>query len=120
MLKQLLFVGIGGGLGSILRYLASKLSGTTTFPFATLSVNIIGSFLIGVFAASFLKNQQFSEGAKLFFITGLCGGFTTFSAFSLENMELIQSGKYKIAILYIGISIISCLVATFAGLKLAD
>lgn len=118
MIKQLLLVGLGGGIGSVLRAMIYKIYGTTHFPYATLTVNIIGSFAIGILAAFFLKQQQQTDAARLFFITGICGGFTTFSAFSLENMELLQAGRYKMALFYILSGVLTGIVATFAGFKL--
>ncbi|HQW83528.1 MAG TPA: fluoride efflux transporter CrcB [Ferruginibacter sp.] len=115
MIKDILFIGLGGAVGSVLRYASSLMLSTKQFPFATLFVNIIGSFIIGVVFAISIRNEVFSNNWKLFLATGLCGGFTTFSAFSLENMGLIQSGKYGLALTYIMLSIILGISATFFG-----
>lgn len=115
MIKNLLLIGLGGALGSMLRYAGSLFISTKQFPFATLSVNIIGSFIIGIVFALSIRDEAFSNNWKLFLATGLCGGFTTFSAFSLENMGLLQSGKYSLAFVYITISILLGLSATFFG-----
>ncbi|MGB4846153.1 MAG: fluoride efflux transporter CrcB [Ferruginibacter sp.] len=115
MIKNLLLVGLGGGIGSMLRYAGSLLIGSKMFPYATLSVNIIGSFIIGVIFALCIKEDVVLNNWKLFVATGICGGFTTFSAFSLENMGLLQSGKYGMALTYIGLSILLGIGATFLG-----
>ncbi len=115
MIKNLLLVALGGGIGSMLRYAGSLLVGSKIFPYATLSVNIIGSFIIGIVFAISLKDAAFSNSWKLFIATGICGGFTTFSAFSLENMGLLQSGKYGLAFMYIALSIVLGIAATFFG-----
>ena len=115
MLKNLLLVGFGGGLGSILRYVSSLLITTKIFPYATLAVNITGSFIIGMVFALSIKDAAITNNWKLFLATGICGGFTTFSAFSLENMGLLQSGKYGLAFTYIGLSIVLGIAAIFLG-----
>lgn len=95
-MKDILLVGLGGFLGSISRY-GVGLSTSRFFPghfqLGTFLVNIVGSLLIGILAGYFIKNQS-SQASSLFFITGFCGGFTTFSAFSLDNLKLIKEGLY--------------------------
>ncbi|MCB0708504.1 MAG: fluoride efflux transporter CrcB [Chitinophagaceae bacterium] len=118
MVKDFLLIGLGGAAGSVLRYATGLLLSNKHFPIATFSVNIIGSFIIGVVFALSIRDESFSNNWKLFLATGLCGGFTTFSAFSLENMGLLQSGKYSIALLYIGLSIVLGIAATFLGYSL--
>lgn len=118
MIKNLLVVGLGGAIGSMLRYLAFLLITTKHFPLATFAVNITGSFIIGLVLAYSLKEESFLNNWKLFLATGICGGFTTFSAFAAENIVLIQNGKFLIAFAYITFSIILGLAATFAGYKL--
>ncbi|MDB5201290.1 MAG: protein CrcB [Ferruginibacter sp.] len=120
MWKQLLVVGIGGALGSMLRFLLNTGLKNQQFPLTTLLINIIGSFAIGAFAALSLKNTAMSDTMKLFFMTGICGGFTTFSAFSLENIQLIQQGKTTLALLYILLSIIGGLLATWLAIRLVN
>ena len=115
MIKNLLLVGLGGSIGSIVRYAASLLITSKVFPYATLSVNIIGSFIIGLVFALGIKEAGLSNNWKLFLATGICGGFTTFSAFSLENMGLLQTGKISIALTYIILSIVLGIAATFLG-----
>ena len=118
MIKNLLLVGLGGGIGSMLRYATGVLINTKYFPWSTLTVNIIGSFIIGVVFAISVKDESFLNNWKIFVATGICGGFTTFSAFSLENLNLLQSGKYSMAAIYIIVSIVLGIVAAFAGYKI--
>jgi CrcB protein len=118
MLKGLLLIGIGGMIGSMLRYLFAVLIKPQSFPYATLSVNILGSLLIGVIMGWVLKNEGLNTNWKLFLATGLCGGFTTFSAFSLECVQLIEQQRYAAMFAYIGLSIVVGLAATFAGIQL--
>lgn len=118
MFRNLLLVGLGGGIGSILRYAVSLVIGTKYFPYPTLAVNIIGCFVIGVVFAFSIRDEAFLNSWKLFLASGICGGFTTFSAFSLENMGLLQSGKIGLALTYIGLSIVLGILATFGGYQL--
>jgi fluoride exporter len=118
MLKNFLLVGLGGGIGSMARFAVSLLIRSKTFPYAILSINIIGSFIIGLVFAMSIKEEGLSANWKLFLATGICGGFTTFSAFSLENMELLQSGKIGMAFLYITSSVVLAIAAAFLGYQL--
>ena len=118
MLKNLLLVGFGGAIGSMLRYAATLLLNSKYFPYATLAVNIIGSFIIGLVFALSIKHEDFLNNWKLFLATGICGGFTTFAAFSLETMELLQREKIGMAVTYIGLSIVLGIAATFFGYQL--
>lgn len=118
MTKILITVFLGGGIGSLMRYgVQAAMHGRISpflFPWATLSVNIIGSFLIGMFyvlAARF----NLSEETRLFLTTGLCGGFTTFSTFSHEGMTLIRQGNYATFLLYVTVSVTLGVIAAFAG-----
>ncbi len=118
MIKNFILIGVGGALGSMLRYLFSLLIQHKQLPWATLLVNIIGSFIIGIVVAESLKNEIFANNWRLFLATGICGGFTTFSAFSLENLQLLQNGKYFLFIVYIFASIVLGIFATWLGYKL--
>jgi fluoride exporter len=120
MLKNFLFVGLGGAAGSMLRYAVSLLLAGRAFPMATLLVNITGSFLIGLILALAVKNENFAGNWKLFLATGICGGFTTFSAFSAENLQLLQTGKTGLSLLYIVASIVAGIVAAWLGYKLIN
>lgn len=107
-------VGLGGFLGSILRYLGGKIPlETHGFPLHTLWINVIGSFVIGCIACLVSKNPDIDPRWILFFKVGVCGGFTTFSTFSLESSQLIQSGQTGMAILYVGCSIVFGVIAVF-------
>lgn len=118
-IKDFLLVGLGGAAGSMLRYGSNLLISNKNFPYATLCINIIGSFIIGLVIAFSLKNESFANNWKLFIATGICGGFTTFSAFSLENLQLIQNGKYFLFALYVFVSVLAGLGAAFTGYKIA-
>lgn len=118
MLKNFLLVGLGGAIGSMLRYAISLLVTVKQFPYGTFIVNIAGSFIIGAVLALSLKNELFSNNWKIFLATGICGGFTTFSAFAAENMALLQSGKYGIALVYIMASLLLGIAAVVLGFKL--
>jgi CrcB protein len=117
MIKQILFVGLGGGIGAILRYCCSLLIPSGSFPLATFLINITGSLLLGMVMASTM-DQPAAATTRLFLATGICGGFTTFSAFAYENITLMQAGKYDMAFLYILLSVLVSLLATWLGLKI--
>ena len=108
-----LLVFIGGGLGALLRYLAAL---TVGGPLATLTVNVAGSFAIGLLAATIPAE---AGQVRLFLLTGLLGGFTTFSAFSLDALTLYQRGDVALAAAYILVSVMLSLAAAAAGLALA-
>lgn len=118
LLKNFLLVGLGGAAGSMLRYAVYVLFPVKDFPLATLLVNIIGSFIIGAVIAYSISSEFFLNNWKLFLATGICGGFTTFSAFSAENILLLQNGKYGIAMLYIILSVVTGIAAAWLGFKL--
>ncbi len=109
---NLLSIFIGGGLGSVTRYLISiSLKGyDLNFPFATLSVNIIGSLILGFAAAIFWKNESIHHTVRIAITVGFCGGLTTFSTFSWETFDLIKNGEFILAFLYTLISIVVCVL----------
>ena len=115
-MKTLFYIFVGGGLGSAFRFLISnftqKLWNIKDFPLGTFTVNILGCFVIGLASAYFLKVDN---NLKFLIITGFCGGFTTFSAFSIENYSLWQDGHYVILAFYIFLSVIIGMLAVFAG-----
>lgn len=121
MWKEILLVGLGGGAGSILRYLTSlvfKKISTSDFPWATLIVNITGCLLIGILIGFFGKHLL-NPNLKLLFVTGFCGGYTTFSAFALENLNLWQTNQHYILAAYILASIVGGLAAVWLGFSIS-
>ncbi len=120
MIKNLLLVGLGGGIGSMLRYLAWYLFKSNQLPVPTFIVNIAGSLVIGIVIGLSMKEPAINANWKLFLATGICGGFTTFSAFSIENLQLMLEGKYMQSVLYIMLSILLGIVAAWAGFKLVS
>ena len=120
-LKSILFVGLGGAVGSVARYLISYGIGkyyTQPFPLATFLTNMIGCFLIGALYGYSIKNNLGNGYFNFLLITGFCGGFTTFSSFSYENFNLIQQQNFTTSILYIFTSIIVGLLFTIIGFRL--
>ena len=123
-MQNILLVGLGGFLGSIARY---KLSGlvlhmTTQglFPYGTFTVNILGCLVVGVLAGAVERYNVFTSDARLFIFTGVLGGFTTFSAFGLETMQLIRRGDLGTTALYAGGSMVLGITAVWLGLKLVS
>ncbi len=119
-MRIVIAVGLGSCIGGILRYFLSQFIQSrflSTFPFGTLSVNIIGCFLIGL-AFGFSERSYISMEWRLFFVTGLLGGFTTFSSFSNETVALIRDGQGWVAFTYVASSVIAGLAATFAGIAI--
>ncbi len=123
MIKSLLLVGTGGALGTMLRYLCQRflpgISGSG-FPWNTLMVNLAGCLLIGLLWGWTSKTINGSDQIKLFAITGLCGGFTTFSAFSVETLQLVKNDKLLWALAYISISVVIGVMLTFLGYKITQ
>ena len=116
-----LWVGLGGFIGSVARYavaLALSPAAPGRFPWATFAVNCLGCALIGVLAGV-LARPSVPESARLFLVTGVLGGFTTFSAFGLESFNLLRRGETGLALFYIHGSVVVGIVAVWWGLRLA-
>ena len=118
-MKQLLIVFIGGGIGTVFRYLLSKLipySGNG-FPWSTFSTNRIGCFIIGILSSYFLKTVSNDQSDMVLFSTiGLCGGFTTFSTYAYENLNLIKSEDHLNFLIYTLISVILGIIMVYLGM----
>ncbi len=117
MFNNLLLVGLGGGLGSILRYLVQR-NVNGIYPYGTFLVNVAGCLLIGMLWGLTLKG--FDEQKRLLLATGFCGGFTTFSAFSQESIQMISESRWLSFAIYTGGSIIAGLLATIIGFKMMN
>jgi CrcB protein len=119
-MNAVLLVGAGGALGTMARYGVSVAVGRlwpTTFPLATLLINAIGSLAMGIFIGLLARLlPPWQNEARLFVAVGLLGGFTTFSSFSLDTIYLIERGALAQAALYVGLSVVVCLVGLYLGL----
>lgn len=115
MLIQFIMVGLGGALGSMMRYLISLIPVNNTFPVLTLITNLLGALLIG-FIVGLSDNLFISKKFLLFLKTGVCGGFTTFSTFSLEAVQLFQRGEPFLGAVYAILSVVLC----FSGIILGE
>ena len=116
-MNAILLVGLGGAAGSILRFLCQRSLNISNFPYGTLTVNIAGCFIIGLLWG-FLIKGNLQESGRLLLITGFCGGFTTFSAFTQESIQLLTQQRLTAFFIYVLISVAAGLLATFAGYKL--
>lgn len=119
-MKQLLLVFVGGGFGSVLRYVIGKYLNDSTngIPYGTFAANIIGSLLIGIILGLAVKNNTLSENQILFLATGFCGGFTTFSTFAYENHLFLKSGDFMSFAIYTIASFVVGFLAVFGGMFL--
>lgn len=120
-IMTILYIALGGGIGAVLRYLvtsqATHMLGTS-FPYGTAIVNVTGSCLMGVLIGYFAKTLPHSMEMRSFLAVGVLGGFTTFSAFSLDAVNMIERGQVMQAVIYIGTSVILSIAALFVGLYL--
>jgi CrcB protein len=118
-----LWIAVGSALGGVLRYAISRatLSLDHGFPFGTVFINIVGSFVIGFFGTLTLHGDRYavSDNVRLFVMVGICGGFTTFSSFSLQTFDLARSGAWGRALVNVVGSVVLCLAAVAVGHVLA-
>lgn len=117
MIKNLLLIFIGGGLGSTMRY-GIGYALNKIFPYGTLTANVLGCLLIGLFLGLF-ERQIINQSHILIFAVGFCGGFTTFSSFAAENLKMLQSGHIMMFIAYLFLSILLGFTFVWLGFKLA-
>jgi CrcB protein len=119
-----LWVTIGSALGGLLRYSISRwtLALSLNFPLGTVFINILGSFIIGYFGTLTLQNGKYpaSDNLRLFVMVGICGGFTTFSSFSLQTFDLMRAGFWIRALANVVLSVVLCVAAVAAGHALAQ
>jgi len=122
-MKELIYIFIGGGLGSLVRFKLGQWVNAfhnSSFPFGTFTINVIACFVLGFIIGLADHKQLLSPASRLFWAVGFCGGFSTFSAFSSETLALIQQGQNSTMILYILLSVVVCMTATFGGLLIAE
>ncbi len=112
-----LFVGLGGAVGAMLRYAIGLIPYKGDFPVPTLAINLLGALLIGFISG--IADKKLSDNAVLFLKTGVCGGFTTFSTFSLEAYKLFEAHRSVLAVTYTILSVTLCLAGVFAGICLS-
>ena len=119
-MQAYLWIGLGGALGSMARHWSNGIIAVLAgidFPWGTLVINVLGSFIIGFAAASMTAEGRFPAGdtPRQFIMVGLCGGYTTFSAFSLQTLALLQGGQWLPALGNVGVSVGLCMVAVWLG-----
>ncbi len=123
-MQSVLLVGLGGFLGAVARYKLGgyilHLTAQGRFPFGTFTVNVLGCLVVGLLAGVAERYQVIGPDARLFLFTGVLGGFTTFSAFGLETVNLIRRGDLGTAVLYAGGSVVLGITAVWLGLKLVS
>jgi fluoride exporter len=120
-MQHYLAIALGGALGSVLRFALNEAVSARfgrAFPWGTLSINVIGSFLIGLLAVLLIERWEVSPAVRLGLMVGVLGGFTTFSSFSLEVVNLMENGAFLRALLYVLASVSVCVVAAAAGIHL--
>jgi fluoride exporter len=123
MFRTLFIIGTGGFIGSIARYLVSKLNLSVSFysiPVGTLLVNVLGSLVIGLLMGLSERSVIISTEVRLFLMVGLCGGFTTFSSFTMENLTLLHNGQILQVLVYSASSILFGFIAVYAGYVISN
>ena len=121
MIRNIFYIAAGGAAGGVCRYLLSLWINSqfkTLFPWSTFVVNFLACFLVGMFYGIASRNENFSSSLVLLLTTGFCGGFSTFSAFAYENMQLIRSGAAVYAFIYSTASILIGVAAVFLGFQI--
>ncbi|WP_269539797.1 fluoride efflux transporter CrcB [Cerasicoccus fimbriatus] len=116
--SQLLYIAIGGALGAVSRAMVGHWL-KSDFPWHTFTVNVLGSFIIGVILGWFSIKSDAPHALRFLFATGFCGAFTTFSTFSFETLALLQEQRWAAGFGNIALNVVLCLVATYFGIKLA-
>lgn len=109
------WIAIGGALGAIGRYSIQQWIPSKNYPWSTFIVNLVGCFLIGCLAAKAIQSVWWNREGKWLGMVGFCGGFTTFSAFALENMQLLKQGNFSLALIYVLTSCVLCIIFAFLG-----
>lgn len=124
MFKDILFVGLGGGIGSIMRFLTSRFTARLVAAqwlfLGTLAANLIGCFLIGILSGWMLSHMPDNQSFRLLFIVGFCGGYTTFSTFAFENYRLIEMNQWGILLIYLTASVVLGIIAVWLGMKMVS
>lgn len=118
-MNNILLVAMGGAVGSVLRFILQQLNVGSAFPYGTVVVNLCGCLLIGLLWGLISRNSL-NDSTQLLLISGFCGGFTTFSAFSIESMQMLQQNKWILFSGYIAVSVIGGLLVTIAGYKITS
>ena len=117
MLKEIIAVFIGGGLGSVLRFLINKIQiiSDKNFPYSTFISNFLGCLILGIVLGYFIKNENTNSMLFVFLTVGICGGFTTFSSFSNESLQLIQNGEIFTFLAYLLASLVIGIMSVYMG-----
>ena len=119
MLQHIFLVAAGGAIGAAMRYLVGEWLGNDGFPYATLSVNLLGSLVLGVVTVG-IAQHVISENLAFVFATGFLGAFTTMSAYSMETITMFDRGDSTLAFSYIGLTMLLCPILAFIGWKLGE